>query len=103
MIVLLFSQFSFSSAITCEQATGLNGDLFTTQQTIQPPSTCISLDCQQGSLRKIQDAVRKNTQPMTVTMKFTNDETHNVRLAFCSFSTSGIMQQFVSFLFFILT
>jgi hypothetical protein len=56
--ILLTFFFLFSSTYTCDQATGLYGDLFTAQYIMQYPRTCITLSCRQKYFNGIQAAIR---------------------------------------------
>jgi hypothetical protein len=86
--LIISSVLSFST-VTCERATGLNGDLFVTQYKIQYPPTCLTSNCRLRYLNTIQNALRMDNRSITVVMNFTNGETRNVQLTFCSFSTPG--------------
>lgn len=75
--------------MSCEQATGLDGDLFTVRYMLKYPPMCRSSDCEKQYLKKIQNSIRKNHRRITVRMSFTNGEIRTVQLAFCSFSMTG--------------
>jgi hypothetical protein len=75
--------------VTCEEATGLYGDLFTTRYMMKYPPLCNESDCEQRYLNKIQNSIRKLHHRISVIMTFTNNETKLVQLAFCSFSSIG--------------
>lgn len=75
--------------MSCEQATGLEGNLFTVRYMLKYPPMCRSSDCEKQYLKKIQNSIRKNHRRIPVTMSFTNGEIRTVQLAFCSFSMTG--------------
>ena len=94
---VLFSPSSLVfSTTTCEEATGLFGDLFTAQYTMRFPSMCENAECEQRYLKKIQNDIRKRHHRLTVRMSFTHGEIRFVQLAFCSFSTIGKLKSKVS-------
>ncbi len=75
--------------MTCEQATGLLGDLFVMKYMMKYPPMYSSSSSQERYRNSMQNAFRENTRQITVTMSFDNGETRNIQLAFCSFSTPG--------------
>lgn len=83
----------FFSTITCEQATSLNGDILQTPMMMEFPPMCTDKSCQESYYNKMLNALRKKIRRKTVTMSFTNGETHIVRLSFCSFSTLGRLRR----------
>ena len=75
--------------MTCEAATGLFGDLFSTRYLMKYPPLCNNPSCEQRYLKKIENYIRKRHHRITVIMSFTNGETRRVQLAFCSFASIG--------------
>jgi len=79
----------FFSTVTCDQATGSFGNLFTTTYIMKYPPMYRAPGSQQRYLNKMQNAIRTNHRRITVTMNFTDGETRSVELAFCSFTIPG--------------
>lgn len=79
----------FFSTILCEQATGLNGDLFNAGYMMKYPPLCLSSACKIEYLEKIYNSIRKYHRRITVTMSLQNGEKRIVQLAFCSFFSTG--------------
>jgi hypothetical protein len=75
--------------MTCEQATGLSGDILETQMLMEFPPFCTEQSCQVSYYNKMLNSLRKKIRQKSVTMNFNNGETRIVLLSFCSFSTPG--------------
>jgi hypothetical protein len=55
---------------------------------MQYPPGCNTPSCRQKHDSKAQDAIRMGNRRINIVIKFIN-ETRNVQLAFCSFSSAG--------------
>lgn len=75
--------------MTCEQPTGLSGDLFTIQYKLKYPSMYLTLASRRQYLNRLQNAIRKTDRRKTVVITLSNGTTLSVQLAFCGFSTEG--------------
>ncbi|CAF1538465.1 unnamed protein product [Adineta ricciae] len=85
-----------SASITCEGATELTGDLFSTKNMIQLPSTCHSSTCREKFLMKYQNNIRKYNHRLNVDMVLDDTMQSNIQMAFCGFSSIDPSERFPS-------
>ena len=82
--------FLYSGArIACVGSTELTGDLFSTKNMVQLPSTCHSSTCREKFLMKYQNTIRKHHHRLNVDMVLDDTVQSNIQMAFCAFSSIG--------------
>ncbi|CAF1050878.1 unnamed protein product [Adineta ricciae] len=89
-------QTSDSASIACEGSTELTGDLFSTKNMIELPSTCHSSTCREKYLMKYQNNIRKYNHRLNVDMVLDDSVQSNIQMAFCAFSSIDPNERFPS-------
>jgi hypothetical protein len=84
----IFSFFSRLRTITCEQATGLVGDILVTQYTITYPDLCFGF-CRTRFKKNLLNSLRKGYEKFTVSINFTIAGIKTVTLEFCGVFGTG--------------